>query len=637
MFSRLRYHPDQPDVPWEIRFFRISDLIAPTLSTEQIASRAHAVSSVIKATCPGLSNAEQFDIFGRLTPVARGLPAIQQDIVPELYMALAHLKLPEEHRARRENRIAQIVDAQFAGAAPSPAITTSLAYFKLMAILVPDAVMSAVIRFQVSRLCLAKVQTDRATQAHFALAMRTIARCSDALGATIGSREGNLLGSAYFTLPAEAQPGFLAVLEQATRNKLGGALRSAANMPRDGNDSILMVDECDALVGVLEDCTAASITGSMQAQIDKIVANQFRLARATAEAGSEQLLRSTLAALQAGVDFGPEVQRDNLAALAAASVVQSQRELRMTPRRLRDAQARPPSAKGDDAASPADVDPVHAWSVDRLLLWIEGPIADAAPRPLDRHKIVAQEKQRRQDARTNTKMAPQAVKADEDLTEADVELVVRNALCATARFFTGDIEDMTALAKRLNADPTPLAECMALTGPLRELVAHNAPDEQAARMLLHRAEVATTALREAIKPIEVEARTRQRFTRCLRDALASESLVLGKGHGGVIDCPMRRSDWPWVHEQFHQRWLACARGLSIDGVSVPLPADQALALYVTGTSHSGYEFDVSVHLWQRKPGCIGAPSTTLSPFAPMNTQEWIDTLTPCAVLHVPPA
>jgi hypothetical protein len=74
----------------------------------------------------------------------------------------------------------------------------------------------------------------------------------------------------------------------------------------------------------------------------------------------------------------------------------------------------------------------------------------------------------------------------------------------------------------------------------------------------------------------------------------------------------------------------------MDGVLVPLQADQALALYVTGSSQSQYAFDVSVHLWCRKPGGGGLPSLEVGAYPPMNTRDWRDTRVPCAVLHVPP-
>ena len=77
------------------------------------------------------------------------------------------------------------------------------------------------------------------------------------------------------------------------------------------------------------------------------------------------------------------------------------------------------------------------------------------------------------------------------------------------------------------------------------------------------------------------------------------------------------------------------RTLDINGHVVQLRPDQALALYVTGSSQSDFAFDVSVHLWQRRPGRKGLASSDVDGLH-MNTVDWYDTYIPCAVLHVPP-
>ena len=65
-----------------------------------------------------------------------------------------------------------------------------------------------------------------------------------------------------------------------------------------------------------------------------------------------------------------------------------------------------------------------------------------------------------------------------------------------------------------------------------------------------------------------------------------------------------------------------------------LPPDQALGLYVTGSSLSAFAFDISVHLWRRSPQRTGAAGRQLAHLAPMNDDDWYDTYLPCAVLHV---
>ena len=111
-------------------------------------------------------------------------------------------------------------------------------------------------------------------------------------------------------------------------------------------------------------------------------------------------------------------------------------------------------------------------------------------------------------------------------------------------------------------------------------------------------------------------------------------LALGKAHGGIIDTHLEAADWSWVAERYHRRWLAQLKPLAIDGTRCFLPAGQALALYVTGSSLSGHAFDISVHLWRRRPGSLAAPSAAVGLYPPMNDTDWYDTYQTCAVLHV---
>jgi len=88
---------------------------------------------------------------------------------------------------------------------------------------------------------------------------------------------------------------------------------------------------------------------------------------------------------------------------------------------------------------------------------------------------------------------------------------------------------------------------------------------------------------------------------------------------------------------FHQRLLPRTRRIEIDGETVLLSPDQALALYVTGSSQSSYAFDVSVHLWQRRHGSTSGPGLAETAWPPMNSPDWFDTYITCCVLHVPHA
>jgi hypothetical protein len=109
--------------------------------------------------------------------------------------------------------------------------------------------------------------------------------------------------------------------------------------------------------------------------------------------------------------------------------------------------------------------------------------------------------------------------------------------------------------------------------------------EGAARELLGAAETCIGDLRHGIKGMQMEVQMKSRFTDRLNDALRNETMVLGKRNGGVIACPCMPTDWPWVAENFHRRWLPAHTTLVVDGVPRPLQTVEALALYVTGTSH----------------------------------------------------
>jgi hypothetical protein len=120
-------------------------------------------------------------------------------------------------------------------------------------------------------------------------------------------------------------------------------------------------------------------------------------------------------------------------------------------------------------------------------------------------------------------------------------------------------------------------------------------------------------------------------------ALRVEPLELGKRQGGQIGYKAGVEDWAYVSGHFHNRWLPQVKSVLVNGKSVQLRADQAVALYVTGSSQSGYAFDVSVHLWQRREARQSQPGNTGGLFPPMNQDDWFDTYVTCCVLHVPAA
>ena len=632
MYGQLDYKPENVQAQWTVSYFLCRDLAPPNLTPAQAGARGLALKQ-IKTEVADLTDAQ----LSSLNAIARGLPADTVDLVSDLYIALAHLRLPEVQRKAREARIESTLDGHFKGTKTSPTLTTGMQHVQRLAQLTPDAFLELMVRSQAARLQMVSMG-DPLWSAQCEYLMDHLEKLANEMGIEPESPDLTLLISACFTRTWADRQGFLDLLALAAQKHLVGALSSTRVALV--NSGHLVASEGDILVSVLQDCLAAELDGSMQAAIDQVVANQVALGRVADETRTAAVIDATIDAMDAGVNLGTQVQQKNISAIAAANQVRFLKILRMTPQRLRlykKLMQAPTPAKGGAPSNPPDLDPINAWSVNRLLRWIEGPISEGAPQRLDRKAIVAAEKATRQDARVKTKMTDKLARNDLDLTEADVGLAVQNALCTTADFFIGDIQDMLFRAKVLDNASAAAQACTDLLAPLQKLKVDPDFDDQKARVVLHQAEMAIDVLRKDIHVKETDARTRQRFAQQLQTALSMESMVEGKRHGGVINCPLHRADWPWVAERYHRRWLPWIGQIAIDGVPQPLQRDQALGLYVTGKSLSGYEFDVSVHLWQRKPGRHSAPSTSLAPYAPMNTEDWIDTLIPCTVLHVPSA
>jgi len=215
--------------------------------------------------------------------------------------------------------------------------------------------------------------------------------------------------------------------------------------------------------------------------------------------------------------------------------------------------------------------------------------------------------------------------------------MVDDALQATAAFFRDDLGEMLALARQLDLSPALVNQAMQQREIMARLAAPDeAVDDEQIRAWLTEAESTVSQLRSGIQRSQTTLKQRMAFTDALNLALLKEPLVLGKRQGGVIGCPMPLTSWQWVSDTFHGCWLHQVRRITVNDAVVPLRSDQALALYVTGSSQSQFAFDVSVHLWQRRPGATGAASLTTDDSLRMNTADWFDTYIPCAVLHVPP-
>ncbi|MES2841493.1 MAG: hypothetical protein V4794_14535 [Pseudomonadota bacterium] len=371
---------------------------------------------------------------------------------------------------------------------------------------------------------------------------------------------------------------------------------------------------------------------------EEIIDTHLAWARGLVDLQNRRMLYATVAAVDSNVPMGDKTA-SNKAALASARQAASKTSQVMTPRFMDMARKmRPSPTASQPGKEKADLDQPYTWSVTKLLRWIEGPVTRPAQQPMDRKKILAVEKAAASKALPSVpKGKPEPAPPATLLQETDIDGTIQDALSATATFFYGHIQDMLPLARQLDANnPLPQA-CADLMGPLEGLA--NKPiapeDELKARALLTTAEKAVIDLRRSLKTAKATLQVRNRFRVQLVAALKTEQMAWGKRHGGTIACPVRLTDWSFVADNFHDRWLPLVKNVMIGRQNTPLDEDQAAALYVTGSSLSGFAFDVSVHIWQRCPGRTSLPSDQDDAFPAMNTDDWFDTYQTCCVLHVP--
>jgi len=335
------------------------------------------------------------------------------------------------------------------------------------------------------------------------------------------------------------------------------------------------------------------------------------------------IVAATLEALAKETAFGSDASQKNQEAIALC------RRFQVRPSRP----ARSEAPSGPSLAT-TDLDPVHTWSIDRLVHWIDGPVAQPK-RSLELERICAAEQK---DWETEqAQRTPTDQRDDGPLKKQEVQMAVAQGLRSSAQFLRDELRDLLPLGTQLQANTNLLRACQDCLPALTTLALRQPVDEAGdtaqAMADLQRADQALDALRRGIHQRQGEEQTRQRFTAALFQCLRNEPLTLGKRHGGVIAEPLPLEEWGWAVQTFHKRWWNAGLRPSATAAPMPLAPDQALALYVTGSSMSDYAFDISVHLWRRQ-AASGLPPTTPGEGNTMNEPDWYDTLIPCAVLHV---
>lgn len=641
MYAGISIHRTNDRFEEKVHWCELHPMEAPETRPEEIKKRRDAVMQVMNNTRAKLSADDRNRVYLAMSDLVKVLPAAFADLDFAIYLGIAHFCLPTEQRKAREDRIEAIVTSYF-GPRPSrhAELQKPLAVLQAQLPLLPDekleALASTHCAFLMLMTCLEIGHPACGSDAHALYAMFMKVLLPLKLGQERTMALNYKLSEMYASFPAEQRLAFLDFVAHPKNANACTHLQRVQTLVDAKARSPSMLSLNRTVLSILKDVTACSAALS-DAELEELAAPSIELQRSQESRILTRLRIASVNAVQAGVPLGKwgASIADAILKIKFAKVEMNARMA--AKRRIQDKAATTTPAATHGAT---DMDPVHAWSVTRLVRWIEGPLAERSKKGrLDRKAVVAQEKvlieQEMKDKKTaglKPGVMPTAI------TEDEVGQVMQEGLAATAGFFHDDIQDMALVAKALGTEAGVLDACLGLQTQLKELCAAPASvDEEKARTLLQNAEACMVALRNSIKTAEASALLVKRLDTRLIAALNAESLVLGKRHGGVIACPLHAGDWPWVAQRYHRRWLPQVTHLVIDGEDMQLASDQAVGLYVTGSSQSNFAFDVSVHLWQRRAGGTSLPGEGDALYPAMNTTEWFDTYISCAVLHVPQA
>ena len=343
----------------------------------------------------------------------------------------------------------------------------------------------------------------------------------------------------------------------------------------------------------------------------------------------EHMLRDTLDAVRAGTNMGDRWNSACRSALSAWEERARRQSKAWTMALRRSVHSERPSAPNDGNTALREA--LQSWGIDQLVRWIDGPVT--APRTR-----AAVTKVRQQPKPAPRTMEDIGNAEDTRASASDMPRLLPMALSDCARFLLSEWQDLRSLAGHLNQQDA-IDPWLASTAPELQAIAQAKADEdrdlEGEQALLTRADETLAGLRALLSKVSNQVQLSARFEAALAQALKGEDLMLGKRMGGVIGCALPAAQWAAVHERYHQRLLPMRNTVAMGDSTLALGTDQALALYVTGSSQSGYAFDISVHLWARRAGKTSQPSREQGAYPRMNTDDWFDTYTTCAVLHVP--
>jgi len=572
-------------------------------------------------------------VFGDLAALNKAIPA---DFLEHArWMCLAHHRLPDGEREAREKRIASIVDGNLSDVALAaqqlPSFKASVKSLKQCAIVVCDAVLEYALKTHCNNIWADLGQQDSAFIANRSGSMKFMTKKLGDAGPPLTTM---LLSCSAAEFKEREPLASKLVADKRTDVVIAACKRGefmldqlAANDP-----ARRAVALSDALAEIVRDATQ----GERPKDWGDIIEAPLRRMADLYAAQNNQIFWASVAAVEAGTSLGDKTA-SSLNALKAWKQQIAMQSRHMMVQCLRETRKSPSTGKASGAKAPTQAQhDLSSLSPGQLAQWIEGPLADPKPKPIDRKAILSKEQ-----AALKETSPPKVKNQPEDppLAANDVTATIQDALSATVGFFLAELQDLLALATQLKIDDAAVIHpCEAMLKPLLELAQKPVNDDMKARQMLGETELHIEALRARLKTAKASAQVRKLFPQALCTALNAEPIVYGKRQGRAIDCKVVPEDWTFVNESFHRRWLPQFRQIQMEGQSVPLGLNEALALHVTGGSRSGYAFNISVHLWYRRAGSKALPSLENGVLYPrMDEAHWFDSYTTCCVLHVPRA
>ena len=272
----------------------LTNLLDNALKPEQQQARAACIERVREATLP---NPEEGKL---LEALATTLPRTMADIEFALYMLMAHLRSPE--RTEREGKIHNIVAPAFVGIPKSPVLDACTNALKVLGRLTPNSMLDAHLRTcLMSAHMAASAQKDPVWMEYAKAFKGWINDACKRMNLPVGSAAYMLMLQTVLTQPVGMQQGINNWLTQAGNHNLGALITESTKVTG------LEADRADALIQVLIDGLSDPDAAKTPANIAAIVSANINTLRAEIAEREKQMLLETVAAMQRGVPFGPNV------------------------------------------------------------------------------------------------------------------------------------------------------------------------------------------------------------------------------------------------------------------------------------------------------------------------------------------